>query len=84
MASLLSAFPKLVLSDSANVLLPLISIGGKTATKLFVTLNIRNVTLEDDSSGALGRYECHAFAVNDSAARKHGFTVKVIKGGSFI
>ncbi|XP_068740167.1 titin-like [Montipora capricornis] len=54
--------------------------GGKTATKLFVTLNIRNVTLEDDSNGKLGRYECHAFAVNDSVAdaQRHGFTVNVI------
>ncbi|XP_068694015.1 peroxidasin-like isoform X2 [Montipora foliosa] len=51
----------------------------RNATKLFVTLNIRNVTLADDSNlGILGRYECHAFAVNDSVARKHGFTVIVI------
>ncbi|XP_068692478.1 uncharacterized protein [Montipora foliosa] len=50
----------------------------RNATKLFVTLNIRNVTIDDDSDGSLGRYECHAFAVNDSVARKHGFTVNVI------
>ena len=50
----------------------------KNATKLIVTLNIRNVTLADDSQlGKLGRYECHAFAVNDSVARIHGFSVTV-------
>ena len=47
--------------------------------KLFVTMTIRSVTLNDDSAyGALGRYECHAFAVGDPAARKHGFSVNVI------
>ncbi|XP_068741187.1 basigin-like isoform X1 [Montipora capricornis] len=52
----------------------------RNATKLFVTLNIRNVTNDDDSDGILGRYECHAFAVNDSVAesKRHGFTVNVI------
>ncbi|XP_068694017.1 uncharacterized protein [Montipora foliosa] len=52
----------------------------RNATKLFVTLNIRNVTTDDDSDGSLGRYECHAFAVNDSVAdvKRHGFTVNVI------
>ncbi|XP_068741194.1 neural cell adhesion molecule L1-like isoform X2 [Montipora capricornis] len=50
----------------------------RNATKLFVTLNIRNATIDDDSNGRLGRYECHAFAVNDSVAEKHGFTVNVI------
>ena len=50
------------------------------ATKLFVTLHIRNVTQEDDSQmGTLGRYECHAFAVNDTQEKKHGFTVNVIR-----
>ena len=41
---------------------------------------IKNVTLEDDSLyGALGRYECHAFAVGDVVERaKHGFSVSVI------
>ena len=48
--------------------------------KLFVTLHIRNVTMEDDSQyGALGRYECHAYAVGDPVARKHGFTVSVME-----
>ena len=50
------------------------------ATKLFVTLHIRNVTQQDDSQqGDLGRYECHAFAVTDSLERKYGFSVNVIK-----
>ena len=84
MAILLSAVPKLVQSDCANFLSPLIFIAGKYATKLFLTLNIRNVKIEDDSYGRLGRYECHAFAVNDSVASKHGFTVNVIQGGNFI
>lgn len=53
-------------------------LGGGNATKLFVTLNIRNVTTDDDSNSGLGRYECHAFAVNDSVPRKHGFTINVI------
>ena len=45
---------------------------------------IRNVTLNDDSSfGALGRYECHAFAVGDPVAKRHGFSVNVILSKSF-
>ena len=49
------------------------------ATKLYVTMHIRNVTNDDDSqNGLLGRYECHAFAVNDNQGKKHGFTVNVI------
>ena len=53
---------------------------GKKLKKLFVTLHIRNVTLEDDSqSGPLGRYECQAYAFNDSTEKKHGFTVNVIR-----
>ena len=40
---------------------------------------IRNVSLNDDSTfGALGRYECHAFAVGDPVERKLGFTINVI------
>ncbi|CAH3017712.1 unnamed protein product, partial [Porites evermanni] len=47
--------------------------------KLFVTMTIKNVTLNDDSSyGLLGRYECHAFAKGDPLERKHGFSVNVI------
>ncbi|XP_068691647.1 uncharacterized protein, partial [Montipora foliosa] len=46
--------------------------------KLYTTMHIRNVTFEHDSAGRLGRYECHAYAVNDSVPRKHGFTVNVI------
>ena len=42
-------------------------------------MNIKNVTRDDDSqNGPLGRYECHAFAVNDTEEKKHGFTVNVI------
>ena len=42
---------------------------------------IKNVTLEDDSLlGALGRYECHAFAVGDVVeTARHGFSVTVIR-----
>ena len=59
---------------------PSISTDAKNATKLFVTLRIRNVTLDDDSQyGALGRYECHAYAVNDTHAQKYGFSVSVIR-----
>ena len=51
--------------------------------KLFVTLHIRNVTMEDDSQyGSLGGYECHAYAVGDPEERKHGFNVSVISGRS--
>ena len=40
---------------------------------------IRNVSLNDDSTfGALGRYECHAFAVGDPVERKFGFSINVI------
>ena len=47
--------------------------------KLIVTMTIRSVTQNYDSSyGALGRYECHAFAVGDRAPRRHGFSVNVI------
>ena len=48
--------------------------------KLFVSMFIKNVTLADDSLyGALGRYECHAFAVGDAVERvRHGFSVSVI------
>ncbi|KAJ7388455.1 hypothetical protein OS493_037523 [Desmophyllum pertusum] len=47
--------------------------------KLFVTLHFRNVTMEDDStSGQLGSYECHAYAVNSSDPKKYGFSVNVI------
>ena len=59
-------------------------LGGKRLPKLFVTMVIRNVTLNDDSSyGALGRYECHAFALGDPLERKHGFSVNVIASKSF-
>lgn len=59
---------------------PSISTDAKDATKLFVTLRIRNVTLEDDSQyGPLGRYECHAYAVNATHAQRHGFSVNVIR-----
>ena len=57
---------------------------GKQLKKLFVTLHIRNVTLEDDSQfGPLGRYECHAYAINDSTVTKHGFSVNVIRSKYF-
>ena len=64
-----------------------ISTDAKNATKLFVTLHIRNVTLDDDSQyGRLGRYECHAYAVNatDENAQKHGFSVNVIRRECFL
>ena len=62
----------------------LISTDAKNVTKLFVTLHIRNVTLQDDSQyGPLGRYECHAYAVNVTDAQKHGFSVNVIRRECF-
>lgn len=37
--------------------------------------------MEDDStSGQLGSYECHAYAVNSSDPKKYGFSVNVISG----
>ena len=70
--------PKVLLLAIANaVTLPVVD--GKKLKKLFVTMVIRNVSLSDDSTyGALGRYECHAFAVGDPVERKHGFSVNVI------
>ena len=54
-------------------------VDGKKSKKLFVTMVIRNVTINDDSTfGALGKYECHAFAVGDPVERKHGFYINVI------
>ena len=47
--------------------------------KLIVTMTIKNVTLSDDSTfGALGRYECHAFAKGYPLERRHGCSVNVI------
>ena len=34
--------------------------------------------MQDDSR--FGKYECHAFAVDDPVARKHGFAVVVLRG----
>ena len=60
-------------------------------TKLFATMNINNVTVDDDSlKGSLGSYECHAFAVGDpdddpeKARARHGFSVSVIRSKSYI
>ncbi|XP_073258790.1 uncharacterized protein [Porites lutea] len=54
--------------------------GGKKLKKLIVTMHIRNVTLEHDSTyGQLGRFECHAFAVGSPLERRHGFSVNVIE-----
>lgn len=49
-------------------------------TKLFVTMHITNVTLEEDSLfGDKGRYLCQAFAVGDALPKGfHGFIVSVI------
>ena len=46
---------------------------------------IKNVTQADDSMyGALGRYECHAFAVGEAVEQaKHGFSVSVITSETF-
>ena len=56
------------------------STDGKKLKKLFVTMHIRNVTLEHDSRyGQLGRYECHAFAVGSRLVEdRHGFSINVI------
>ena len=49
--------------------------------KLFVTMHIRNVTLEDDSNiGIKGSYECHAYAVGHNKVSKYGFSVNVVEG----
>ena len=54
-------------------------IGGEQLIKIFATMYIKKITLSDDSTrGSLGRYECHAFAVNDTNPSKHGFSVNVI------
>ncbi|XP_020618027.1 uncharacterized protein LOC110055930 isoform X3 [Orbicella faveolata] len=45
--------------------------------KLFVTLHFLYITMPDDSR--YGPYECDAFAVNDPVARKHGFSVTVLR-----
>ena len=56
------------------------STDGKKLKKLFVTMHIRNVTPEHDSTyGQLRRYECHAFAVGSPLVRRHGFSVNVIR-----
>lgn len=53
--------------------------GGEQLIKIFATMYIKKITLSDDSTrGSLGRYECHAFAVNDTKPIKHGFSVNVI------
>ena len=63
----------------------LISTDATNATKLFVTLRIRNVTLDDDSQyGRLGSYECHAYAVNETDPQRHGFSVNVIRRECFL
>ena len=57
--------------------------GGKQLKKIVATMYIKNITRDDDSQfGKLGRYECHAFTVNDTTltSRKHGFSVNVIMG----
>jgi len=48
--------------------------------KLFVTMHIKNVTMEDDSQNVnKGSYECHAYAVGDKKGDSFGFSVNVIK-----
>ncbi|KAL9965160.1 hypothetical protein ACROYT_G028923 [Oculina patagonica] len=47
-------------------------------TKLFVTLNFRNVTRKDDSRYWDRPYECHAFAKGDLVERRTFFDVYVI------
>ena len=55
-------------------------VDGKKSKKLFVTMTIKNVTLNDDSTyGALGKYECHAFAVGAPLGRRR----HVIRSKSF-
>jgi len=50
-------------------------------TKLFVTLHFRRLTIDDDSNdGALGNYECQAFAKGDvKFTDRLGFSVAVIQ-----
>ena len=35
----------------------------ESGLKLYITMNIRNVTVADDSKN--GNYECHSYGVND-------------------
>lgn len=51
--------------------------------KLFVTMHIINVTVDDDSNSVKGSYECHAYAVNHNIVKKHGFGVNVVEGKTF-
>ena len=52
--------------------------------KLFNTMTITNVTIEDDSQyGNIGSYECHAFAKNESTPKRHGFSISVITSKLF-
>jgi len=46
--------------------------------KLFVTLHFLYLTKPDDSR--FGPYECDAFAVSDPMARRHGFSITVLRG----
>jgi len=46
--------------------------------KIFATMFIRNVTLDDDSL-YWGGYECHGYVVGEADQRaRHGFSVSVI------
>ena len=45
--------------------------------KLFVTMNIRNVTFDHDSLN--GKYECHAYAVKGKERKTYTFSINVIK-----
>ena len=59
---------------------PYTTADGRKMKTIFVTFHIRNATLLDDSNyGPLGRYECHAYAVGNPTAKKHGFSVNVIR-----
>ena len=68
----------MLLKSKANTLYT--SADGRKLKTIFVTLHIRNATVSDDSDyGPLGKYECHAFAVGNSTAKKRGFSVHVIR-----
>jgi len=50
----------------------------ESGLKLYITMNIRNVAMADDSTN--GKYECHAYGVNDiKRSDSYTFSVNVIK-----
>ena len=50
----------------------------ESGLKLYITMNIRNVTMADDSAN--GNYECQSYGVNDIEKRDdYKFSINVIE-----